>query len=92
MIRRRRSLKDRGSHYLSRVKDYKYEELNEEGWAQVVSTFRQLNFRHFDEMTPEDMEKLLRDHVCTAIGEHCEEKKKGGAGKKGILKIYKKTV
>ena len=41
-------------------------------------------------MTPEDMEKLLRDNVSTAIGEHCEEKKKGGAGKKMIPKIYKR--
>ena len=41
-------------------------------------------------MTPEEMEKLLRDHVCTAIGEHCEEKKKGGAGKRGIPKIYQR--
>ena len=80
--------RDRGDHYLSRVKNYKYEDLNEEEWAQVISTFRQQNFRHFDEMTPEDMEKLLRDHVCTAIGEHCEEKKKGGMGKKGMPKIY----
>ena len=40
-------------------------------------------------MEPKDIEKLLRDHVCTAIGEHCEEKKEGGGGK-GIPKIYKK--
>ena len=51
--------KDRGDFYLSRVKNYKYEDLKEEEWTQVVSTFRKLDFRHFDEMTPEDMEKLL---------------------------------
>ena len=41
-------------------------------------------------MAPKDMEKLLRDHVFMAISEHCEEKKKGGMGKKGMPKIYKK--
>ena len=40
-------------------------------------------------MEPEDMEKLLRDHVCTAVGEHCEEKGEGG-GKKVIPKVYRK--
>ena len=81
---------DKGSHYLSRVKDYRYEELNEEGWAKVVSTFRRLSFKKFDELSPEEMEKILRDNVSIAIGENCEEKKKGGLGKKKIPKIYKR--
>ena len=56
--------------------------MSEEKWTEVVSTFKEQNFRNFGEMAPKDMEKLLRDHVCTAIGEHCEEKKKGEWGKK----------
>ena len=74
--------KDRGDHYLSRVKNYKYEDLGEENWAEVVSTFRVKNFRDFGEMSPKDMEKLLRDHVCTAIGE-----KRGNGEKRNATNI-----
>ena len=72
------------------MKDYRYEELSEEGWAQVVSTFRKLEFGKFDELNPGDMEKLLRENVSKAIEEHCEKKKKGGVGKKKIPNVYKR--
>ena len=64
--------------------------MSEEKWKEVVSTFRGQTFRNFGDMKPKEMEQLLRDHVCTAIGEHCEEKKKGEERKKGMPKIYKR--
>ena len=33
-------VRDRGDHYLSNIKNYKYEALSEEKWKEVVSTFR----------------------------------------------------
>ena len=63
--------------------------INEEKWKEIIASFRSQDFGGFDSLEPEAMEKLLRDYVCRAVGEHCEEKRTG-SGKKVIPKMYRK--